>query len=321
MSCWALCLPVLLLQWSTITRTMTEAWMPNLLVMKKQNRGHHHYYSSPLPQRQRRKTVHLWYIPLPSRADVQWNSMNATDAVEAVVVDPISRNRWLNNNDDLFHLTTETLPPKPAAAVSSSAITTTTPMTTMTSLGDIMKTGQDEHDEPSTLASTYGITHPLDRLLLTANGNLQRLVASYYDAPVTVVVESCTLRQPPQQQEQQPPEAEEPQIWDRRVHLQIFGTTFMTAQSVIVVHDPTCQQLVQSGQVGLGQLFRHLNLLPEFELHAAGTHNNDNNKLGRLHWREYTLRCRRTLLTCRIVETFAPHVWELDGCSTSSECE
>ena len=191
-------------------------------------------------------------------------------------------------------------------------------MTTMTSLGDIMNTGQEHDADPSsTLASKYGITNPLDRLLLTANGNLQRLVASYYDAPVTVVVQSCTPRRsltvvaspttvfPP------PP----PQIWDRCVQLQVLGRTFVTAQSVIVVHDPVCQQLVQSGTVGLGQLFRHLNLLPEFELHAARSSSSNSGGGGRLQWREYTLRCRE--LTCRIVETFEPNVWDMERLSES----
>ena len=41
------------------------------------------------------------------------------------------------------------------------------------------------------LASRFGIDHPLDRMALTANGNLQRLVSSYYDAPVQVVVDAC----------------------------------------------------------------------------------------------------------------------------------
>jgi len=201
-------------------------------------------------------------------------------------------------------------------------------MTTMTSLGDIMgpppttnnNNNNNKHSnapgaETTTLASKYGITHPLDRMALTANGNLQRLVASYYDAPVTVVVESCTLRareQPQQsQQSQQQSNNSPPQIWDRVVHLQVFGQTFCTATSVIAVHDALCQQLVQSGAVGLGQLFRYLDLLPEFELHAAGPTGNGNcngNDNGGF-WREYTLRCSE--LTCHIVEDFGPRVWEM----------
>ena len=43
------------------------------------------------------------------------------------------------------------------------------------------------------LANRFGIVNPLDRMALTANGNLQRLVSSYYDAPVQVVVDSCDV--------------------------------------------------------------------------------------------------------------------------------
>ena len=46
------------------------------------------------------------------------------------------------------------------------------------------------------LASRFGIEHPLDRMALTANGNLQRLVSSYYDAPVQVVVDACDKMMP-----------------------------------------------------------------------------------------------------------------------------
>jgi hypothetical protein len=45
-----------------------------------------------------------------------------------------------------------------------------------------------------TLASRFGIHNPLDRMALTANGNLQRLVSSFYDAPVEVLVDYCELQ-------------------------------------------------------------------------------------------------------------------------------
>lgn len=172
-------------------------------------------------------------------------------------------------------------------------------MTTVSSLGDIMNSGLSTDSSPTessmqqkTLAETYGITHPLDRMALTANGNLQRLVASYYDAPVTVLVEFCALRKTIQGKAQ---------VWDRVVHLQVHGTTFCTATSIITVHDPLCQSLVESSQVGLGQLFRYLNILPEFELHDAGVEP--------AFWREYTLQCAE--LSCRIHEEFRPNMWEI----------
>ena len=74
---------------------------------------------------------------------------------------------------------------------------------------------------------------PMERIALTANGNLQRIFSSYYDAPVHVHVDSCTRR------EGVPRENTNPQtvldgfafridtngaVWDRVVHLYVHET-------------------------------------------------------------------------------------------------
>jgi hypothetical protein len=210
-------------------------------------------------------------------------------------------------------------------------------------LGDIMSVGLQmtahNGDADSTtgasLAEQYGITHPLDRMALTANGNLQRLVSSYYDAPVSVVVDSCVLRNDETNDSGKNGAvtsitttsatssstssstslllSNSQTTWDRTVHLTVFGQTFCTAKSVITVHDALCQQLVQSGQVGLGQLFRYLDLLPEFTLSGAGIIDENDAASGvgdgGGFWRDYTLSCAE--LTCEIHEDFRPGLWEL----------
>jgi Cupin-like domain len=203
--------------------------------------------------------------------------------------------------------------------------------TSSTSLGDIMGllsteavtanptatttngvTTTQQQQQQQQLTYRYGITNPLDRMALTASGNLQRLVASYYDAPVQVVVDSCTLRRDSSSSTTTTTGTTTTpvQIWDRVVHLQVYDNrTFCIATSVITVYDPTCQELVASGQVGLGQLFRYLNLLPEFVLHDAApnrdfNHNGDRGGF----WRDYTLQCKE--LSCRIHEEFAPNMWD-----------
>jgi hypothetical protein len=197
--------------------------------------------------------------------------------------------------------------------------------------------------DPSSLAALYGITHPLDRMALTANGNLQRLVSSFYDAPVSVVVESCALRSTAEssleEREWIHPESynghfsNQDQVWDRVVHLQVHDRVFCTARSEITVRDPYCQDLVQSGEIGLGQLFRYLDILPMFTLHDAGrSPQNDLSIAGcadftsssNLHsafqgpeycsggggfWRDYSLDCSE--LSCRIHESFVPEMWTL----------
>lgn len=162
-----------------------------------------------------------------------------------------------------------------------------------------------------TLAARFGIAHPLDRMALTANGNLQRLVSSYYDAPVEVLVDYChqveDLGDGLKAFSINPPnENLEPKRWDRLVRLSVHNQTFCRAHSIITVHDPSCQKLVESGEVGLGQLFRHLDILPEFELHNAGTYRA---RSGGGFWREYTLKC--TELSCDIHEGFRAHMWDL----------
>ena len=162
-------------------------------------------------------------------------------------------------------------------------------------LGDIMSSGLVTEPRHS-LQDTYGFHNPLDRMVLTANGNLQRLISSYYDSAVSVYVDSCTPRR-----QTQPSNAV---VWDRVVHLMIFNQTFCVATSVITVRDPLCVKLVDSGKVGLGQLFRYLDLLPEFCLVDAAR-NEDRGGF----WREYTLECAE--VSCRIHESFVDGLWEL----------
>ena len=168
-------------------------------------------------------------------------------------------------------------------------------------LGDIMSSSPvlliTDHGE--SLAQKYGITFAMDRILVTANGNLQRILSSWYDAPVHVVVDHCTLDS-------------STGTWDRLVHLQVQITTARRtttsisccqAHATITIHDDTCQELVQTGQVGLGQLFRYLDRLPTFLLVDAG-YNPD----GGL-WRLYQLNCKE--LSCTIREDFIPNLWNI----------
>mmetsp|Transcript_15685 Transcript_15685/g.38629 ORF Transcript_15685/g.38629 Transcript_15685/m.38629 type:complete len:303 (-) Transcript_15685:502-1410(-) len=179
--------------------------------------------------------------------------------------------------------------------------------------GDIMSPKSTDADilfrdglvtsESYSLAEVYGINHPMDRIAVTANGNLQRIISSYYDAPVEVTLKHCS------------------QIkgiaggWDRRVDLSVFDQVFCTADSTVQVHNAEWRSLVQSGKMGLGQLFRYQNVLPEFILHAAGPTPEGG------FWRNYTLEC--SSMTCLIHEEFCPHIWDLsptpDGCGDDDD--
>jgi hypothetical protein len=225
--------------------------------------------------------------------------------------------------------------------------------------------------ESASLSRAFGIHNPLDRMAVTANGNLQRIFSSYYDTPVRVRVEKCERRQyaQPSPQEQQREQRhregnsyadrrldeivsgtagtvptiksttltrEAVAVWDRRVLLTIFDceddeitesstsssrTVLCRADSVIYVHDSQVESLVESGQVGIGQLFRHFNILPDFHLIEAGRccppvknevdgvalDSNDPQDEG--FWRRYQLTS--DLVTCDIYEVFCPNLWEL----------
>ena len=166
------------------------------------------------------------------------------------------------------------------------------------------------------LAKAFGIVHPLDRMAATANGNLQRLFSSYYDSPVLVVVDYCR----PSTQSSASSTSSSTKVWDRRVHLMVHNITFCTATSHVHVHDIQCQKLVESGQVGIGQLYRHLDVLPDFELHSAGYNHDNAGEGGTVYgnsdqasgglWRKYTLSCPK-YVTCHIHETFIADAWDL----------
>lgn len=139
-----------------------------------------------------------------------------------------------------------------------------------------------------------GYLTPLERIALTANGNLQRIFSSYYDAPVHILVQRC-------ERQQNQGQHDEVAVWHRQVLLTVHSQNFCTASSIITVHDPQCIQLVETGKVGIGQLFRHLDKLPSFELLDVGRSHEGG------MWRQYCLACKE--LTCHITETFEPDAW------------
>jgi hypothetical protein len=144
------------------------------------------------------------------------------------------------------------------------------------------------------LQETYQyFQNPLDRMILTANGNVQRLISSYYDTPVKLRILYCTLRQSNG--------TESTIVWDRQVDLSIYQDhVFCRATSEIIVHDPKCRLT----EIGIAQFFRHYNILPHFSLHAAGSLAENGG-----FWRHYTLSCPQ--LTCHIREEFPGGLWNI----------
>jgi len=173
--------------------------------------------------------------------------------------------------------------------------------------GDIMG-GLETH----VMVSSGDDFSPMERIVLTANGNLQRIMSAYYGTSVSVEVKRC--------------EKIEQRLYDREVDLVIgHGSekkVFCTAVGKIQLLDDSCIEAIEGKSVGVGQLFRYLGALPVFTLLEAGKHASD----GAL-WRRYELSCAQ--LKCEFVETFKPGFWELASCtapavavasSSSSSC-
>ncbi|KAJ2994632.1 hypothetical protein HDV02_001460 [Globomyces sp. JEL0801] len=128
-------------------------------------------------------------------------------------------------------------------------------------LGDIMSSTE-------TANTITGNFTPLQRIVLTANGNLQRIL--------------------------------------RQVHLVCLDKIKCVADSIVTVTDCQLIQLIKENNIGIGQLFRYLNLLPEFKLLEVS-------KSETGFSRKYTLQSPGIL--CELVETFQNDLFniELDG--------
>mmetsp|Transcript_8736 Transcript_8736/g.16023 ORF Transcript_8736/g.16023 Transcript_8736/m.16023 type:complete len:377 (-) Transcript_8736:264-1394(-) len=120
---------------------------------------------------------------------------------------------------------------------------------------------------------------PLERLMTTANGNLQRIVSSWTNRDVSVKVLKNDLV-----------ESSPEQVYHRLVKLECDEIEFGTADSTVTLSDPRLKEAAASGRVGLGQLLREFNLLPAFHLEMAKVHP------GGTIERQYKLQCTGMIL-------------------------
>lgn len=99
-------------------------------------------------------------------------------------------------------------------------------------------------------------------------------------------------------------------IFDREVDLQrddkevsllcLFYEICCHASSTITIQDEHILFLITEQNVGIGQLFRYLNILPEFQLINLG-------RSEEVFWREYYLKSPG--IECRIKEVFPQHMF------------
>jgi len=147
---------------------------------------------------------------------------------------------------------------------------------------------------------------PLERVALSAEGDLQRIISSYHNSAVTVRIKRCLEI--------------EPGVFDREVDLSVMGHVFCTATSSLSARTPECAHLLREKSVGLGQLFRHLRVYPTFRLLDVGrteVEDGEERDVEGLReregdggfWRVYELDCPG-MINCRILERFSSNTFQ-----------
>ncbi|KAJ2614108.1 hypothetical protein H4S08_001886 [Coemansia sp. RSA 1365] len=143
---------------------------------------------------------------------------------------------------------------------------------------------------------------PVQRIMLMANGNLQRVLSAYYNLPVSIEV---VFNEP-----ETPHVLKEPALpvrYNRSINLVCNRTIVCSAQSTVDLLTRKAADLVINNGVGIGQLFRYLNILPTFALLEAHLSESDAS-FSRL----YELRCDD--VACVITEEFPDGMLDPDFC-------
>ncbi|KAJ1454185.1 hypothetical protein M885DRAFT_522367 [Pelagophyceae sp. CCMP2097] len=155
--------------------------------------------------------------------------------------------------------------------------------------GDILGGALDT--DVSLLASSDATFTPLQRVALTANGNLQRIISSYHDARVDVrVVRGVKLKAG---------------LYERAVVIDVRGVSCCVAASVVACFTPDAQRMVDGGKTSIGQIFVALGELPRFHLLEVAQ-----DAKSETFRRVYTLSSSSVM--CHIEETMPSSLFDLD---------
>ncbi|CAO3652813.1 unnamed protein product [Cunninghamella blakesleeana] len=140
---------------------------------------------------------------------------------------------------------------------------------------------------------------PVERMILQASGNLQRLISAYYNIPSHVEIIYNNVMNSNNTNSSHSPSQSYTQ-YDRKIKMYFGDKMIYEADSILYVKDPTVLELIEKHKYGLGQIFGHTKRSPDFMLIAVGRHGN---KPGASFWRDYSLRIP-DVLDCFIRETF-----------------
>eukprot|EP00466_Bigelowiella_natans_P016970 jgi/Bigna1/80402/fgenesh1_pg.70_\ len=100
-----------------------------------------------------------------------------------------------------------------------------------------------------------------ERVVLTANGNLQRIISACFNEPVRLISEFKVTVEILQNEKQ-----ECDYKYFRKVKLRCGQRHFCTALSMVTINDKKMQNAVDQRKVGIGQLFRVFNILPKYTI-------------------------------------------------------
>ncbi|KAJ2078276.1 hypothetical protein H4R24_004584 [Coemansia sp. RSA 988] len=143
---------------------------------------------------------------------------------------------------------------------------------------------------------------PVQRIMLMANGNLQRVLSAYYNLPVSIEVVYNEPETPHVLKE-----SVLPVRYCRSINLICNRTIVCSAQSTVDLLTRKAADLVINKGVGIGQLFRYLNVLPTFALLEAHLSDSDSS-FSRLY------ELRSDDVACVITEEFPDGMLDPDFC-------
>ncbi|KAJ8516174.1 hypothetical protein ONZ45_g6511 [Pleurotus djamor] len=143
----------------------------------------------------------------------------------------------------------------------------------------------------------------LERILVTAQGNLQRLLSTFFGKPIHV--ETVYSRTGPRLQ---PASPESPVRQDRQVLIKCNSHTVCIATSTVIITSPRVEQLFLDEKYPIGQLFRKLGVTPDFQLiNVEVVYDAGRREL------ERTYKLSTEGVTCTILEVFPDRDMFLHG--------
>ncbi|KAI0267529.1 hypothetical protein BGY98DRAFT_1069187 [Russula aff. rugulosa BPL654] len=134
----------------------------------------------------------------------------------------------------------------------------------------------------------------LERIMLSAHGDLQRLLSAFFSNSINI--KTIYAHTSPRTHTASP---EEPITQGREVHLICNGKTACIATSTVTITTPEVERLFLDEKFAIGQMFRKMQTPPKFALLECGSKFEAGK---RVLWRRYTLSTDGFL--CDIVEVF-----------------